>query len=88
LSVKLEKAAQKVASTVAKNAQQKAEANSVEATWAKSTRKHNAAKREANRLEWYAFHEHMYRSHSRLASEHAAKAMALVDEYPQLKKVS
>jgi hypothetical protein len=64
------------------------EANATAASWAESTRKHNAAKRERNCQEWYAYHEHMYRSHSKLASEHAAKAMELVDEYPQLKEVS
>jgi hypothetical protein len=86
LSVKLEKAGEKIASTIEQRAQQKVEANATEAEWAKSTRKHNSAKREANILEWYAFETHMYRSHAQLASEHAAKAMKLVDENPQLLK--
>jgi hypothetical protein len=86
LSVKLEKAAAKVISDVEERAQQKAEANEIEAEWAKNVRRHHFAKREANILEWYAFETHMYRSHAQLASEHAAKAMKLVDENPQLLK--
>ncbi len=79
MDTKVEKAGEKVASTIAKNGEAKREANRVEAEWAANTRKHNAAKRERNRLEWIEHHKHMYRSHSRLASYHAAEAVALED---------
>ncbi len=79
MSKRLDNAATKVGSVIDQRAQAKQEANRVEASYAASTRQHHARRREANRLEWIEHHKHMYRSHSRLASYHAAEAVALED---------
>ena len=76
VDTKIEKAAQKVASTIDQRTQQKTKANATEASYAASTRRHRTREQEQNRLEWIAVHTHLYRSHARLASEHAAKAVA------------
>jgi hypothetical protein len=45
-----------------------------EEMWAESARRHAAKLRDAARVEWSLYHEHMSELHARLSREHQQKA--------------
>jgi hypothetical protein len=51
-----------------------------EALWVDSARQHAAKLREAARVEWTLYHEHMSELHLRLSQEHAQTAERLCQE--------
>lgn len=51
-----------------------------EELWVDSARRHAAKLREAARVEWTAYHEHLARLHRALADEHEAKAEKLMQD--------
>lgn len=51
----------------------------IERLWAESAVKESLTERRRRRAAWYSHHEHMREVHSRLAREHEAKAMELLE---------
>jgi hypothetical protein len=51
-----------------------------EELWVDSARRHAAKLREAARVEWTLYHEHMSLLHAQLSQEHAAKAERLCED--------
>jgi hypothetical protein len=63
---------------IERRAREHNDANRTEELWRKSSRVHNARRRRENGAAWYDHHMAMREVHSRLASEHEAKALALL----------
>jgi hypothetical protein len=55
------------------------DAGRVEELWRDSTRLHNERRRKENGAAWYDHHLRMHEVHARLASEHEAKALSLLE---------
>ena len=64
-------------SFILKRSRSQEAANREEAAWAESTRRVNEKRWRENREAWASHYEAMYLTHARLASDHAARAMAL-----------
>ncbi len=64
---------------IEKRAAEKRDEGAVEELWKDSTRLHNERRRKENGAAWYAHHLRMHEVHARLAEEHEAKALSLLE---------
>ncbi len=74
-----EKAESQIDAFILKRSRERDDANRIEEAWKESTRRVNEKRLRENRDAWAAHYEAMYRTHARLASDHAARALALRD---------
>ncbi len=67
---------------IEKRAAEGRDAGRVEELWKDSTRRHNEQRREELGAAWRAHHLRMREVHARLAEEHEARALRLLDGAP------
>ncbi len=72
-----EKAEAQIDQFITKRSRERDYANREEEAWKESTRRVNEKRWRANQIAWADHYEAMYRTHARLAADHAARAMAL-----------
>jgi hypothetical protein len=67
---------------IERRAREERDAAPIEGAWKDSTRRHNEQRREELGAAWRAHHLRMREVHARLASEHEARALRLLDGSP------
>ncbi len=65
---------------IEKRSRDRTKENALEEAWVASERRHLEKRREANRLDWLAYHTHLAANHASLSERHLEKAEALAGE--------